>query len=77
VDKNNKGKIIKIKDTGRGILKNDLDKVYNAFFTTKNIKSGVGMGLFIVKKLVFKMGWEINVFSKKNLGTTFTIFIND
>lgn len=62
-----------VSDTGNGIDEKDIDTIFNAFFTTKEVGKGTGLGLYIVKDLVLRMGWKIEVTSKKNSGTTFKI----
>jgi PAS domain S-box-containing protein len=47
--------VIKVKDTGTGIPKERLDKIFQPFFTTKAAGKGTGMGLAIVTKLVDEM----------------------
>jgi signal transduction histidine kinase len=64
-----KGKRIEvvIRDTGRGILKRDLSKVFNWDFSTKGKK--YGMGLFIVKTIMDKYGGSVNIESTRGKGT--------
>ncbi len=67
---------IRIEDNGLGIPDNHLDKIFNLFFHSKNIKnSGPGIGLFVVKEAVARLEGEISVSSKPGDGTTFTITI--
>lgn len=75
MDKNMK--IISIKDSGSGISEENLPNIFNAFFSTKEIGKGMGLGLYIVKDLIIKMGWNIDVASAVGVGTTFTIRIGD
>jgi len=64
---------IEISDTGCGIPKENLTKLFNPFFTTK--KGGTGLGLSICWKLVKKQGGTIKVESIEGKGTTFIIKI--
>jgi len=64
---------IAISDTGTGIGAEELDKIFNPFFTTK--KRGSGLGLSIVHKIVESYGGKITVRSQPNKGTTFTIYL--
>jgi signal transduction histidine kinase len=64
---------IDISDTGCGISKENLARVFNPFFTTK--KGGTGLGLSICWKLVEKQGGIIRVKSTEGKGTTFIIKI--
>lgn len=64
--------IIKVKDTGIGMEKVILKRIFKPFFTTKGGR-GNGLGLYIVYKLVKQMGGHIEVESKVGSGTEFTI----
>lgn len=70
-------KIISVKDSGAGISEENLPNIFNAFFSTKEIGKGMGLGLYIVKDLIIKMGWSVDVASAVGVGTTFTIRIGD
>jgi signal transduction histidine kinase len=62
-----------IKDNGEGIPAEIIDKIYDPFFTTKDVDKGTGLGLNIVYNLIEKHGGEINIESTVGLGTTCTI----
>ncbi|HUQ32805.1 MAG TPA: ATP-binding protein [Pyrinomonadaceae bacterium] len=62
---------IEIADTGHGIAPEDISKVFEPYFSTK--ETGTGLGLAIVKKAVDDHGGTISVKSKQGAGTTFTI----
>jgi signal transduction histidine kinase len=64
---------IKIMDSGVGIPQKYLNKIFDPFFTTKNPGEGTGLGLNIVYRIVTKYEGTIDVESKENIGTTFTI----
>jgi two-component system NtrC family sensor kinase len=63
---------VKITDTGTGITEENLGKIFDPFFTTKNDK-GTGLGLSISYGIIERHGGKIEVQSKVNEGTTFTI----
>jgi len=63
--------VISISDTGVGIPEEHLEKLFNAFFTTKS--SGVGLGLSISKDIIARHNGRIDVESKAGEGTTFII----
>ena len=65
--------IFRIADTGEGICRDDLDKIYNPFYTTKSPSQGTGLGLFVVYNLVSRMEGQISVESEPGLGTAFTV----
>jgi two-component system sensor histidine kinase HydH len=62
---------IEITDSGRGIAAEDISKVFEPYFSTK--ETGTGLGLAIVKKAIDDHGGTIAVISKQGSGTTFTI----
>jgi signal transduction histidine kinase len=62
---------IDITDTGTGIAPEDISKVFEPYFSTKD--TGTGLGLAIVKKAIDDHGGTISVTSKPGTGTTFTI----
>ena len=62
---------IKITDTGIGIAKENLDKIFEPYFSTK--ETGTGLGLAIVKKLVEDHNGHIDVESEPDEGTRFII----
>jgi len=64
---------ISLKDTGCGIKKSVLPRIFDPFFTTKDIGKGTGLGLSICYGIVVKNGGRINVESRVNEGSTFTI----
>jgi len=66
---------ISISDNGCGIAPENLDKIFNSFFTTKSINSGTGIGLYISNSIVEASGGKITVESKPRKGTTFTMII--
>ena len=64
---------ITIKDSGSGIKKDDLDKLFVTGFTTKAPGKGTGLGLAIVKQMVESYKGIIEVDSEEGKGTTFII----
>ena len=71
--------IISIKDTGRGIKTEQIDKLFNKFQRLDEDKNttteGTGLGLAITKRLVEMMGGKIVVQSEYGEGSTFTIYL--
>lgn len=65
--------IISVSDTGRGISAEDLDRIFNPFFTTT--KGGTGLGLPAVRRIVRIHGGRVEVSSTLGQGTTFTIHL--
>jgi PAS domain S-box-containing protein len=66
---------IDITDTGVGIAKENLDKLFTPFFTTKVKGKGVGLGLPVVHGIIEQHQGKIEVKSKLGSGTTFTIYL--
>jgi signal transduction histidine kinase len=64
---------VEVTDTGRGISPDDISKVFEPYFSTK--ETGTGLGLAIVKKAVDDHGGTISVASREGDGTTFTIIL--
>jgi two-component system sensor histidine kinase HydH len=63
-----------VEDTGEGIPREDLDKIFDPFFSTK--KQGTGLGLAIVKSIIEGHGGEIEVEAEPGKGTRFIITLN-
>ncbi len=71
---NDKNKII-VNDNGKGIKKDRIDKIFNMYYRGTAASQGSGLGLFIVKEMIQRLGGEILVTSKDGIGTTFTLII--
>lgn len=71
------GKYVKlsIADTGSGISKESLHKIFDPYFTTKGIGKGTGMGLAIVHGIIESHNGTITVDSKVGKGTVFSIYL--
>ena len=66
--------IIEVTDTGIGIKKEDIQNIFDSYFTTKEEGVGTGIGLLIVRDVVeMEMGGTIQVKSDYGKGTTFII----
>jgi PAS domain S-box-containing protein len=66
---------IDISDTGIGIPKEDLDKLFTPFFTTKEKGKGVGLGLSVVHGIIERHHGKIEIKSDPGAGTTFSIYL--
>ncbi|HEV2045256.1 MAG TPA: hybrid sensor histidine kinase/response regulator [Chthoniobacterales bacterium] len=62
-----------IQDTGAGITPAQVTKIFDPYFTTKQARNGMGLGLYITKKVVEDHNGSIKVDSTPSAGTTFTI----
>lgn len=60
-------------DTGVGISEDDIESIFNPFYTKKVSRKGTGLGLYVVYNEIMKHGGSIDVSSKVCEGTTFSI----
>ncbi len=69
------GRYVKIKicDQGEGIKKENLEKIFDPYFSTK--KGGTGLGLFVVKSVLEKHDGHVEVESEVHKGTCFTLYL--
>ena len=77
VDKYGKqGQYIKIEvsDTGKGIHNNDINKIFDFFYTTKG-KNRTGLGLSLAHRIIRQYNGWIDVKSVLNKGTVFTVYL--
>lgn len=65
---------LSIKDTGKGIPKSIIDKIFDPYFTTKSVGEGTGLGLSMVHGIVTAMQGFIEVNSQENIGTCFYLY---
>jgi PAS domain S-box-containing protein len=64
---------VSIADTGCGIPPENIGRIFDAFYTTKEVGKGTGLGLSISAGIIHKHGGEICVDSEVGTGTTFTV----
>ncbi|MFO0752116.1 MAG: ATP-binding protein [Thermodesulfovibrionales bacterium] len=64
---------IAFRDTGKGIAPEDLNAIFEPFFTRK--QKGTGLGLYVSRKIVQEHGGFITVQSEPGAGSTFTVFL--
>lgn len=69
----NKGVTIEITDNGPGIPKDNIEKIFRPFFSSKGYGKGTGLGLSIAKRIITEHGGSIKVRSQNGKGTSFTI----
>ena len=70
-DAENHRALLEVSDTGRGIAPEDISKVFEPYYSTK--ETGTGLGLAIVKKAIDDHGGTIGVTSLQGKGTTFAV----
>jgi len=68
-----------VKDTGIGINKADLQRIFEKFYRSEDYRTretnGTGLGLYVVEKLADKLGTKIAVESRFNVGSTFSFVL--
>ena len=64
---------VELSDTGVGIRQENIDKIFDSFFTTKGEVKGVGLGLSVCYGFIKDHGGDIAVKSREGVGTTFII----
>lgn len=69
---------ISVQDYGFGIDKKEVEKIFKKYYSssTKFSRSGVGLGLYLCNKVVKLHGGKIEVTSKENKGSKFTVILN-
>ncbi len=72
-DFNDTHAVMQIEDNGQGIDESHIGRVFEMFFRGTSASIGTGLGLYICKEIVSKLGGEIQVKSQKGLGTIMTI----
>jgi len=67
--------VVEIGDSGAGIAAGDLDRIFDVGFTTKQTKSGMGLGLGLCKEIIERQGGRIEVESVPGEGSTFRVVL--
>jgi len=76
VKEENDGIVFLVKDTGTGITKENMEKIFTPFFTTKATgKKGTGLGLYVIQKIVNFHEGTISIDSTYCSGTKFEIVL--
>jgi signal transduction histidine kinase len=67
--------ILSVMDTGHGISPQDMDRIFDPFYSTKQVDEGIGMGLSVTHGIVKDHGGAITVHSKPGKGTTVHVLL--
>ena len=66
---------IEVSDNGKGITPEAMPRIFDPFYTTKEVGKGTGLGLTIAYKIVIRHGGRIDVRSEVGTGSTFTVVL--
>jgi PAS domain S-box-containing protein len=64
---------VQVTDTGCGIARDEIEKIFDPFYTTSSVGKGTGLGLSLCYSIVKKHGGTIDVESLEGRGSTFTV----
>lgn len=64
---------VTVRDTGGGIVQEDIDKLFDPFFSTKDVGEGMGLGLSITYGIIKQFGGEISAANHPEGGASFTV----
>jgi PAS domain S-box-containing protein len=67
--------VISVTDTGTGMSKETISRVFEPFYTTKEVGKGSGLGLSMVYGFVKQSGGHVNIYSEENHGTTVKVYL--
>jgi len=67
--------MLKVSDTGCGMPKHILDRVFEPFFSTKPEGEGTGLGLATVYGVITQAGGNVRIYSEPGMGTTLTVYL--
>jgi len=66
---------LSVSDTGHGIEREDIDRIFDPYFTTKERGKGNGLGLSIVGEIVKSYGGDVKVYSESGKGTVIDVYL--
>lgn len=69
--------ILEIEDNGEGISESSITSVFDMFYRASNKTTGTGLGLYITKEMINKIGGEISIESTVKIGTSIKIVLPD
>ena len=66
---------IEVEDSGAGIPQENMSKIFEPFYTTKEVGKGTGLGVAVCYGIISEHGGRLSVRSNVGKGTTFSIFL--
>ena len=75
IEANRENTTLVIRDTGKGIPKENMKKIFEPFFSDKPPGEGTGLGLFVTRQIVDKLGGTIEVQSRIGVGTSVSVVL--
>ena len=75
IDSLKDGVQLTVRDTGAGIPRENLKHIFEPFFSTKNPGEGTGLGLFVTRGILDRLGGRIDVESSLGQGATFHVWL--
>jgi signal transduction histidine kinase/CheY-like chemotaxis protein/HPt (histidine-containing phosphotransfer) domain-containing protein len=67
--------VISVSDTGEGMSSEVREKIFEPFYTTKDVDKGTGLGLSIVYGIIKQHGGYVDVYSERGKGTSFAVYL--
>jgi signal transduction histidine kinase/ActR/RegA family two-component response regulator len=67
--------VLSVQDTGTGMTRSIMEKIFDPYFTTKNKDEGTGLGLSVIQGIVSSYGGHIAVSSEPGIGSCFEVYI--